>query len=154
MNLRWNNIDLLSREILFATQKTGRRMALPMHDALVKHFESLPVGDDPQGFICPSLAGKRSGHLSNHFREILVAAGLVQPRDHKAAKEGRDRKRAGEDLSFHCLRHTATSLLKNAGVSDVVARDLIGHESSIVSRNYTHLDTDSKRAAIEKLPEL
>jgi hypothetical protein len=31
-------------------------------------------------------------------------------------------------------------LLKNAGVSDAAARDIIGHESEAVSRNYTHID--------------
>ena len=50
--------------------------------------------------------------------------------------------------------HTATSLLKNAGVSDVVARDIVGHESEAVSRNYTHIDAETKRAALDKLPEL
>ena len=58
------------------------------------------------------------------------------------------------DLSFHSLRHTATSLLKNAGVSDVVARDLIGHESEAISRSYTHIDAETKRAAVEKLPDV
>lgn len=60
----------------------------------------------------------------------------------------------GNVLSFHSLRHTATSMLKNAGVSDVVARDLIGHESMAVSRNYTHIDTATKRTALAKIPDL
>ena len=58
------------------------------------------------------------------------------------------------ELSFHSLRHTATSVLKNAGVSDVVARDIIGHESEAVSRNYTHIDMVTKRKAIDSMPNL
>ena len=33
-------------------------------------------------------------------------------------------------------------------------QDIIGHESEAVSRNYTHVDAETKRAAIEKLPDI
>jgi integrase len=52
------------------------------------------------------------------------------------------------------LRHTATSLLKAAGVSEAVARDIIRHKSAEVSRHYTHVDEASKRTALNKLPDL
>ena len=51
-------------------------------------------------------------------------------------------------------RHTATSLLKNAGVSDVVAREIIGHGSVVVSRHYTHIETDTLRSALDRLPDV
>jgi integrase len=58
------------------------------------------------------------------------------------------------DVSYHSLRHTATSLLKAAGVSESVTRDIIGHESAEVSRHYTHVDDSAKRVAVDKLPDL
>jgi integrase len=58
------------------------------------------------------------------------------------------------DVSFHSLRHTSTSLLKNAGVSDVVARDIIGHESEAISRSYTHIETETKRKAVDSMPDV
>jgi hypothetical protein len=45
-------------------------------------------------------------------------------------------------------------MLKDAGLSDVGARDIVGHESAAVSRNYTHIDGDTKRAALDKLPDV
>lgn len=39
-------------------------------------------------------------------------------------------------------------------VSAVIAQDIIGHGSEAVSRNYTHVDADTKRAAIVKLPDI
>jgi integrase len=54
----------------------------------------------------------------------------------------------------HALRYTATSLLKNAGVSDIVALDIVGHESAAVSRNYTHIHAKTKRTALDKLPDV
>ena len=46
------------------------------------------------------------------------------------------------------------NLLKSAGVSESVTRDIIGHESATISRHYTHVEESAKRAAIEKLPDL
>jgi hypothetical protein len=46
------------------------------------------------------------------------------------------------------------SLLKNAGVSDAVARDIAGHESVEVSARYTHIEPAVKREALAKLPTL
>lgn len=45
-------------------------------------------------------------------------------------------------------------MLKNAGVSDSFARDIIGHESAAVSANYTHIDAAKKRAALGKMPDV
>jgi len=39
-------------------------------------------------------------------------------------------------------------------VSAVVAMDIIGHDSEAVSRNYTHVDEDAKRKAIDNMPDL
>lgn len=58
------------------------------------------------------------------------------------------------EVTFHSLRHTATSLLKNAGVSEAVARDVIGHESAAISRHYTHIDQGATRKALAKLPDV
>ena len=86
------------------------------------------------------------------------AAGLVcqvaQPRDHLSKGKGRDTKRDTSKVSFHSLRHSATSLLKSAGVSDSVTMDIIGHETAAVSRSYTHIADDAKRAAVNKLPDV
>jgi hypothetical protein len=35
-----------------------------------------------------------------------------------------------------------------------VVRDIIGHESELVSREYAHLDDETKRKALLKLPAI
>ena len=67
---------------------------------------------------------------------------------------GRAQRRMVSEISFHSLRHTATSLLKNAGVPEAVAMDIIGHESEAISRHYTHIESRAKRSALNKLPKL
>jgi len=156
-SLTWANLDLQTKELTIRTQKTGRVQILPLAKPLLTHIESLPAGDDPKAALCPSFQGKTVSWLSNQFYELMASAGLVQSRgDHrkKEGKSGRSARRKLSDISFHALRHTATSLLKNAGVSDVVARDIVGHESAAVSRNYTHIDADTKRVALDKLPDV
>ena len=96
------------------------------------------------------------GFVVDQFREILVEVGLVQPlaRGHKSTSKGRDQAREASEISFHSLRHSAVTMLKAAGVSDFMAREIVGHESAAVSRQYTHLPTDDKRAAMQRLPDV
>lgn len=39
-------------------------------------------------------------------------------------------------------------------ICDIVARDIIGHESEAVSRVYTHIDFQTKLDAIDKLADV
>jgi hypothetical protein len=48
----------------------------------------------------------------------------------------------------------AVTMLKACGVSDVLAREIVGHESAAVSRQYTHLTTEDLRSAMQKLPDV
>ena len=153
--LTWRAVDLDSNEIAFSTRKTGRRIALPLVQPLIDYLSALPSSDNPNAYIFPTAAAhKRTNSLSNQFREILADAGLVEPRRHEKTKQGRDQAREPSEISFHSLRHSAVTMLKAAGVSDFIAREIVGHESAAVSRQYTHLTTDDKRAAMQRLPDV
>jgi integrase len=159
--LTWQNIDLQRNEVHYTSRKTGRTVIVPLANALRTHVESLPAGDDPKQPLHPRayravVNEGRTGTLSRQFAELMADAGLVAARTHKAPKKtkGRNARRNVSEISFHALRHTAVSLLKSAGVSDAIARDLAGHESAEVSRLYTHIDETAKRSAVNKLPEI
>src|SRR5262249_1385077 len=150
--LTWRSVDLDSGEIAFTTRKTGRRIVLPLVQPLVDYLGGLPSSDNPNAYIFPNAAAhKRTNSLSNQFRDILADAGLVEPRRHEKTKQGRSQAREPSEISFHSLRHSAVTMLKAAGVSDFMAREIVGHESAAVSRQYTHLTTDDKRAAMQRL---
>ena len=153
-NLTWANLDLAKQEIVTATRKTDRTQLLPLALPLARYLETLPTGDNPTQPLCPNLRGKSSSWLSNQFYDLMAAAGLVEARDHQGRGRGRGRRRTLNAISFHALRHTATSLLKNAGVSGPIAQDIIGHESEAISRNYTHIDMATKREAVDKMPDV
>jgi integrase len=159
--LTWSNVDLERGEIRLTTSKTGRSQVVPLAKALRSHIEQLPAPDDPRAPLFPSLyplAMRPGGSspMSQQFHNIMVDAGIVaaRPPKDKAFGKGRAAARERAEVSFHSLRHTATSLLKAAGVSEAVARDIIGHESAAISRHYTHVEDDAKRAAVERLPDL
>ncbi len=159
VRLTWNSVDVRREEIALTTVKTGRRIILPMAKPLLDYFLTLPSQDNLDSPVFPSAFAitykqGRTGSLSNQFYSILVSAGLAPPRTHNASRNGRSGKRKGNALSFHCLRHTATSLLKNAGVSEAVAMDIIGHDSKAVSANYTHIEVAAKRKAVNALPDI
>ena len=58
------------------------------------------------------------------------------------------------EISFHALRHTATSLMKNAGISPAIVQEFIGHDSEAINRVYTHIETDAMRRAADALPDI
>ena len=161
-NLTWQNVDLQRAELRLVTGKTGRRQIIPLAEPLLNYIAELPAGDKPDAPLFPKIHAtaqrhKHAGNLSNEFFGILVAAGLAQKKSHHAdpdKKKGRSAKREQNEISFHSLRHTATSLLKSAGVSDAVAMEFIGHDSKSVSRQYTHIPTELLKQAAAKLPDI
>ncbi len=163
--LTWNQVDLEKGEISFVTQKTGKRLCTRLAKPLADHLETLPATDDPAAFVFPvsaAMAEKRSGTISTKFYdEILAPAGLVTARPRKnygrgdrSMIKGRDAKREQSELSFHSFRHTFTTWLKSAGASNALAMMIVGHDSEVVSRGYTHLSADDSHDAISKLPDV
>lgn len=162
--LTWANVDMGQGIIRLKTSKTGRSQILPIAAPLRAYLAGLDAGDKPRAPLFPeahkiATENQASAQLSRQFSELLVDAGLAPEqteaeKKHESTGKGRSARRERNGLSFHCLRHTATSLLKMAGVSEAVARDIIGHDSAAMSDHYTHTDEASKRAAVEKLPDV
>jgi integrase len=157
--LTWRQVDMENNEIRLVTGKTGRRMSFPLVKPLAEYLSTLDAPDDPDAPLFPkahAAVGKagRVVTLSNQFHDLMVEAGLVPARTHESKGKGRNAKRVGAKISFHSLRHSAVTMLKAAGVSDALAREIIGHDSEVVSRGYTHLNTDDVAKAINKLPDV
>lgn len=153
--LTWQSIDVSAGELALVTRKTGRNQRLPLAKPLLRLIASMNAGDDPKAPLFPRAAARgRTSTLSNQFYEILVDAGLAARRMHRPTRNGRAGKRAFNELGFHALRHTATSLLKNAGISPAIVQDIIGHDSPAMSAHYTHIEGEAKRQAIDSMPDV
>lgn len=161
IRLKWENVDLETNSLALTTRKTGRRQILPLAAAL-RQWIDRQNQKTGKAFIFAGLAAQvettgRVASLSNGFYDLMASAGMVSERSHHRKKvdaTGRAGRRAQSELSFHCLRHTATSLMKNAGVSPAIVQEFIGHDSKAISQHYTHIDLASLRQAADALPKL
>lgn len=154
-SLTWNQIDTAEGVVRYVTAKTGAVLDLPLAGPLLDWIGKAKVPKSPTARVFPDADACTVSQNSKTFAKILVAAGLRKELpDHKAHKQGRSAKREASEVTFHCLRHTATSLLKNAGVSDVVAMEIIGHKTAAISRAYTHIEGKTMKRAIDALPDV
>ena len=153
--LCWNQIDVEEGVVRFVTAKTGAVLDIPLAGPLVDWIGAAKTPKNPNAPLFPTAKDCTVSMNSKAFAKILVAAGLRKELpNHKGTGKGRNATREASEVTFHCLRHTATSLLKNAGVSDVVARAIIGHQTEAVSRVYTHIEAKTMRRAIDALEDV
>lgn len=158
--LRWTAVDLEEKEVRFCTRKTGTVVIVPMCKPLEDHILSLPAGDKPDSYVHTELGklaefSNGGPHLSRQFGDLLGRCGFRALNSNHAKIEGREGKlRAVKALSFHSLRHSAVSMMKNAGIPAVVVQDIVGHASEAVSQVYTKIETETKRTALAKLPTI
>lgn len=155
VDLTWANIDFKTKEVLFTTEKTKRVMAIPASDALWIHIESLKQGT-PKAPIHPRAYELRHrvgiGAISKDFTRLMVTAGLCKekPNNKKREKDG-DVSREVNPLTFHSFRHALASWLRDAGVSESLAMEIIGHDSVSVDRGYVHTQPQAMRDALNKI---
>ena len=124
---------------------------MPLHPELASHLGEIANSDKFEKYITPKMAecgsGGRHG-LSEGFKRIVTKAGL----DLETVQGTGVRKISKR--TFHALRHSFTSALANAGVSPELRMKLTGHKSAEIHRGYTHLELETLRAALQKLPNL
>ena len=138
--LTWQNVDLERDEIRFITRKTRRQMIIPIAAPLRANIERLPAGEDPRQPLHPRAFASvespaRYQRCRANFTSFSLMLGLLRRR-FIASRTARQGVPAAADFlrfSFHALRHTATSLMKNAGISATTVQDIIGHESAAIS---------------------
>jgi integrase len=159
-SLTWSNIDLDKNQIRFVARKTGKIVLLPIAAPLRNHILALPGSDDPKApvhersYRTLEAQEGRAGSLSNQFASLLAYAGFRPPPKRSATGKGRNGRRTKNEISFHSLRHTAVSLLKDAGIPEAVVMELVGHDSQQMSAHYTHVGFDALARAAAALPDL
>jgi len=159
--LKWSSVDLEKGVIRIVTQKTNKTLVLPINEPLKQHITLIKgqKGRD-EAIHTRSFAiiekQNRTANLSNQFSDLLAKAGLRKKasRNRKSNKGGRSATRETGELSFHCLRHTAVTMMKEAGVPEAAVMELVGHDSEQMSAHYTHVGHEALKKAAETLPVL
>lgn len=152
--LEWGQVDLMRRHISLiprkTARKTGRTVIIPIHANLLKMLLEFPQAKRT-GYVMPQCAEmylKQAGELSDRFKRVFKAAGIVTETD------GEDGHRKRALVSFHSLRHTFVSLAANAGVPFAVVQSIVGHSTADMTRHYFHESETALVSAVAVLPDL
>jgi integrase len=153
-SLRWDQVDIgrgviVKRPGKEARHRQAKKRETVMHPELLDWLTARQgVGTAP---VCPTLHGKKSGGafgLSLTFRKLLKTAGVVFE---DVARKGASRM--FYDVGFHSLRHSCVTHAANAGISEEIRREHVGHASD-VHRQYTHREVEATRKALKAMPSL
>ena len=152
-DMTWESINFEKGTINFIAGKTKKETIIPIHPSLKEALLDAAGQDDPTASIFTSMAGKGTGGahgLSSTFAKIMSKANI----DPQSSKAGIGKARTKNSLSFHSLRHSFNSILANEDIAGEVRRKLTGHSSDEMNQNYTHLELEKLREAVNVMPEL
>lgn len=159
----WEQVDFEKGVVVLRTMKTGRGLGVPMVPPLRRWLEArrkAVPGDWVHPACKVSYDRRGSSLVSRDFMAVLYKAGLIALDPMRAGKKSRgdgdvSMKRVRNELSFHSLRYTATTMLHEAGVPFALVQEIVGHDSKDVHEGY--ISKFGERAvmeALEKLPDL
>ena len=112
--MRWEHVDRKARVLLIPETKTGTPRRVPLSTGAMRVLERLPRRLDGLVF------GMHPASLSRAFAHVCKAAGV-------------------EGLTFHDLRHEATSRLFEKGLNPMQVAAITGHKTLQMLKRYTHL---------------
>jgi integrase len=132
LNLKWSDIDLKNRWILFAKTKT-------------KDYRRYPINDEL--FMLVNEIRESNSHL--HANDKLFN---YIPED--ASRKLRRYIRLAELPEYfhlHCLRHTNAILHRQIGTHTLDIKDLLGHSNITTTEIYTKAAPELLRPVVDKL---
>ncbi len=145
--LDWRDVDFQRGELILraAKEKAGRGRVIPMTDTLASELRSLHDGRKVRKIdgTVPVFTLRDGGRL-NAYALRRSFASAVERCD--TIPEGKKPK-----VAFHCLRHTAASLMVQAGVSIPEVAKVLGHSTLAVTMRYAHFAPEAGRAAVDRL---
>ena len=134
LSLTWKDVDFKRRMITVqaAYAKNGESRSIPMNDVLHATLEEVRINSMGTGPVFLNRNGTPYRSFRTAFERAVRAAEI-------------------SDCVFHSLRHTFASRLVMAGVDLPTVKELMGHKDIKMTLRYSHLSSDHKRNAVEKL---
>ncbi len=150
----WGSVDMVRRVVTYAPRKTARKapaaLSVPIHPELYALLAETPT-EGRTGPLCPDMADRYARRGADGVSDLVQAhfeaCGLATTTDRAGAGV-----RRCVSVGFHSMRHTAVSLLRDAGAAQSVSMALVGHNDAAVHRLYTHVDGGAMQRAVGALP--
>ena len=130
LSLKWEDVDLKGRRLVVARTKNGTPIGSALTERCVAELDKLP-GKEPGALV-----------FANRYGEAFHFRGLWQRACTLAGLPGRN---------FHQLRHGCGSALARAGTAQAQIMGVLGHKTLSASARYMHLNTDDRRAVVDKV---
>ncbi|MHB1607127.1 MAG: site-specific integrase [Acidiferrobacter thiooxydans] len=122
--MRWEHLDRRARVLLLPETKNGTPRRVPLSTAALGVLDGLPRQLDGKVW------GMRPDSISQAFERVCKAAGI-------------------EGLTFHDLRHEATSRLFEQGFNPMEVATITGHKTLQMLKRYTHLRAEDLAARMK-----
>jgi len=153
--LQWQDIDMLRRRIWVKQFKTGKEVTIPiapdLYDALLEAEKW-----KRNQYVLPKTAARynktnaKGKNVGNNVIDLDVLKPIrwigLEP---SVKVPGRKRKMVL--YGFHSLRHSFASFCAEAGVPKAVLLSILGTDSKIADKYYTHVSEESQWKAIEAI---
>lgn len=152
--LRWSKVNLEIDRIWVKQFKTGKEVTLPIAPKLRKVLiEAREWRSSEFDYVCPNVAarynktnkaGKNVGNNLVNIDMLRVIRWIgLEP---SVAVPGRDKKVTV--YGFHSLRHSFASFCAEEGVPQATVVSILGADSEVVTKYYTHVGDEAQRQAI------
>jgi len=153
--LQWDKVDLTRKRIWVKQFKTGKEVTIPIALQL-QNVLAEALKWRTNNYVCPNVAlryskvdqnGKNTGNnlVNIDVLRVIRWIGLEPSVD----VEGRNKKVTV--YGFHSLRHSFASHCAEAGVPKAVVLSILGTDSDIVDKYYTHIGEEAQEKAIQAL---
>ncbi|SHF00731.1 Site-specific recombinase XerD [Kaistia soli DSM 19436] len=140
LELEWADVDLSAGWCVFRITKRGEPRGVPLH---------------PSAIVALANLSHREGRVfRTHKGEPYYDAERLAGGQTKTAWRGMCKRAKVVGVTPHTLRHTFSTWLTVAGVSERVRDELMGHASASIGRRYAHVPREEMISAVHKLPHL
>ena len=133
--MAWDRVDLKKRTVLLPDTKNGEKRIVPLSTEAVRILSALPRRLDG------NVWGMASDSITQAFIRALGRARAAYEKDCEEKGEKPDPAFL-VDLTFHDLRHEATSRFFEKGLNPMQVAAITGHKTLQMLKRYTHLKAE------------
>jgi len=147
-SLTWDNIDLKKRTATLPETKTGEKRGVPLSSEAVQILRDIPR----------RLDGKVFGFIDSHSITTAFIRSVTRARS-TYEKECEDKGENPDpsflkNLTFHDLRHEATSRFFELGLDTPFVKKITGHKTYQMLDRYTHLRAEDIAERLDQLKNM
>lgn len=154
--LQWHNIDMKNRRIWVKQYKTGKEVTIPIAEKLYEALLEAEKWKSNQ-YVTPKMAAEynrkkaKDGSITDNCLVDKVVLKPIRWIGLEPSVKVPGRNKSMNVYGFHSLRHSFASFCAEAGVPKATLLSILGTDSDIADKYYTHVSEESQRRAVEAI---